>query len=207
MLSCPVGSALQALSADEEVEEKEYEGSRRLKSSLNIKSKPKMKHQMGTYPRGRKLNLGKNLPASNEAQLLQASQFNGKSLSDVADYIASDEFTTPDNREANGAPSGSQRGAVRQSEGSVSAPSDAQQMRAASASQSGLSSGNGSAQGSSLAVRGETGSGQNGVEAKGRGKPDASNPLASRDAGEQAAARVSEPVAEEPEGQGLSLMW
>lgn len=48
---------------------------------------------------------------------------------------------------------------------------------------------------------------QNGVEAKEKSEPDASNPLASQDAGEQAAVGMSEPVPEEPEGKGLSLMW
>lgn len=48
---------------------------------------------------------------------------------------------------------------------------------------------------------------QDGVEAKGKSEPDASNPLASQDAGEQAAVGMSEPVPEELEGKGLSLMW
>lgn len=115
------------MSADEEVEEKEFEGSRRLKSSLHIKSKPKIKHQMGTYPRGRKLQMGKNPPASNEAQLLSASQLNGTSLSDVADHIASDEFAVPENQDRAQNGSGAEKGVIKPSEGSVLAPSEAQQ--------------------------------------------------------------------------------
>lgn len=226
MSTCVAGSALQALSADEEVEEKEFEGSRLLRSSLKIKSKPKMKHQMGTYRRGRKL--GKNPPASNEAQLLSASQLNGRSLSDVADHIASEDFIAPDDEEYSGSENGSPRGAVQQSEGTVLAPSDPQQQvggktqsrptqsadrNGSAQSESATTSNrnsltqNGSAQSAGLSVGKRASVGQSEVEAKGKTEPDASSPLASRDAGEQAAACVSELASGEPEGKGLSLMW
>ena len=206
------GAALQALSADEEVPEKEYEGSRRLRSSLNIKSKPKMKKQMGTYRRGR--NLGRTPPVTNDAQLLSASSSNASALSDVPSQL-SDESSGPSGSVSEAAAkNGAQRNQspVRLAEGSVLAPAKSQQDRAESqqaqheSEVAGPSNDVGDPKGStgdssSLAVA------RGGVEGRGGTVPDAGNPLATRDAGEQAAVRVSEPQAAEPESKGLPLMW
>lgn len=172
-----------------------------------------MKHQMGTYPRGRKPNMGKNPPTSNEAQLLSASQFNGTSLSDVADHVASDGFVAPNKQDANGAEK-EPRGSVRQSEGSVLAPSEAQQRRNTSTTQSAppLSSNgksgannNGTVQSTTTLVRREAVR-QTGTEASDQSEADAGNALAPN-GGQQTAAQLHEPVPEESEGKGLSLMW
>lgn len=106
-------------------------------------------------------------------------------------------------------------------EGSVLAPSQAQQdryeSRSAEASSSALSRrtqpGNGvSSAGSTDSERsaqrgGEEGQGLGESEESGASisRQSASNTLATRDAGEQAAARVQEPIPEEQ--QGYSLMW
>lgn len=90
--SSSAGSALQNLSADEEVLEKEYKGIPRLRETLNIKGKPRTKHQKGTYRRGR--NLSKTTPISNNSQVLEATTtpFQSESFDlDFADQATVDD--------------------------------------------------------------------------------------------------------------------
>ncbi len=208
---CLAGSALQNLSADEEVLEKEYEGIPRLKSTLKIKSKPKTKHQKGTYRRGRRPD--RSGPASNNSSILNASASPTGFQSEAFDLDLTDQSW--DEQQIS-----NMSGDFL--EGSVLAPSQAQQdqyeSRSAEASSSaavsrGTQPGNGV---SSLGSTDSEGSAQRGGE-EGRGQGElegsrasssrqsASNTLATRDAGEQAAARVQEPIPEEQ--QGYSLMW
>ena len=222
------GSALQNLSADEEVPEKEYDAIPRLKSSLNIKSKPKTKHQKGTYRRGRTYSKTAT-PTSNDPRVLSAAPttlFGSASfdldLSEQPSLDAADEM-----------------GAVMTvAEGSVLAPSQEQEdwnlAEAAGASGRGRpgdssQAGNGASgdnrsngslgsaqsagregerqqEGSLERARG-SGDGQGDWEASGAtgSRQSASNTLATRDAQEQTAVRMQEPLPDQP--QGYSLMW
>lgn len=221
------GSALQNLSADEEVPEKEYEAIPRLKSSLNIKSKPKTKHQKGTYRRGR--TQGKITPTSNDPRVLSAAPTTllGSASFDL-DLSEQPSLDSADERDA----------FMTVAEGSILAPSQEQEDRklaeAAEASgrgQSGETSqaGNGASgdnrsngsQGSAqragrdderqqkgLLERADgSGNGQGDWEGSGAtgSRQSASNTLATRDAQEQAAVRMQEPLPDQP--QGYSLMW
>ena len=222
------GSALQNLSADEEVPEKEYDAIPRLKSSLNIKSKPKTKHQKGTYRRGR--TQGKTItPTSNDPRVLSAAP---------TTLLGSASFDL-DLSEQPSLDSADEPAAVMTvAEGSVLAPSQEQEDRkiaeAAEAfgrSQPGDSSqaGNGASggnrsngnQGSAQRAVGEderqqkgsleradgSGGGQGDWEGSGAtgSRQSASNTLATRGAQEQAAVRMQEPLPDQP--QGYSLMW
>jgi len=206
------GSALQNLSADEEVLEKEYEGIPRLKSTLKIKSKPKTKHQKGTYRRGRRPE--KSGPVSNNPSILGASASTTGFQSEAFDLDLTDQQSWDEQQMS------SMSGDFL--EGSVLAPSQAQQdqyeSRSAEASSSAALSrrtqpGNGVSNAGSTdsersAQRGsEEGRGQGEWEGSdaSSSRQSASNTLATRDAGEQAAARVQEPISEEQ--QGYSLMW
>ncbi|DBA91995.1 TPA: hypothetical protein ACH3X2_003884 [Trebouxia sp. C0005] len=209
--SSSAGSALQNLSADEEVLEKEYEGIPRLKSTLKIKSKPKTKHQKGTYRRGRRPD--RSGPSSNNSSILNASASTTGFQSEAFDLDLTDQQSWDEQQVS------SLSGDFL--EGSVLAPSQAQQdryeSRSAEASSSALSRrtqpGNGvSSAGSTDSERsaqrgGEEGQGLGESEESGASisRQSASNTLATRDAGEQAAARVQEPIPEEQ--QGYSLMW
>lgn len=204
------GSALQNLSADEEVLEKEYEGIPRLKSTLKIKSKPKTKHQKGTYRRGRRPD--RALPISNNSSVLSASSTGFQSASfdlDLTDQQSMDEQQIS-NWDGDFL------------DGSVLAPSQTQQDRytsqsAEASSTKGLSGRTQASNGvDSAGPSGREDSAQSGEQGEanqgdlvGSGadssRQSASNPLAVRDAGGQAAARVQEPIPEEQ--QGYSLMW
>ena len=217
LLSCDchsVGSALQNLSADEEVPEKEYDGFPRLKSTLKIKSKPKTKHQKGTYRRGRTQGKPSSTPTSNDSRILTA--VGAKTLAGSASFDL-DLSEPPSVDSIDLAPS------VTVAEGSVLAPSREQEERyvAKSAeafrgrrdpadrdqggnavSEDGLNGNQASAQRAAQGVDRQDdweGSGARGS------RQSASSTLATRDAGDQAAARVQEPLPEEP--QGYSLMW
>ena len=209
---CIAGSALQNLSADEEVLEKEYEGIPRLKSTLKIKSKPKTKHQKGTYRRGRRRD--RSGPVSNNSSILDASASTTGFQSEAFDLDLTDQQSWDEQQMSN------MSGDFL--EGSVLAPSQAQQDRyeswSAEASSSAALSrrtqpGNGVSSAGSTdregpAQRGsEEGQGQGewGGSGASSSRQSASNSLATRDAGEQAAARVQEPIPQEQ--QGYSLMW
>lgn len=208
---CIAGSALQNLSADEEVLEKEYEGIPRLKSTLKIKSKPKTKHQKGTYRRGRRPD--RSGPASNNSSILSASASTTGFQSEAFDLDLTDQQSWDEQQMSN------MSGDFL--EGSVLAPSQAQQDQYESRSAEAASSaalrrtqpGNGvSSAGSSDSERSAQRGSEEGYdqgESEGSGasssRQSASNTLATRDAGEQAAARVQEPIPEEQ--QGYSLMW
>ena len=232
MLRCDchsAGSALQNLSADEEVPEKEYEGIPRLKSTLNIKSKPKTKHQKGTYRRGRTLGKSSSTPTSNDSRIITAAS--ARTLSGSASFdLDLSEPQSVDSLDL--APS------LTVAEGSVLAPSREQEERYVAKSAEvfrgrrnpadGDEGGNGVSedrldesqgfaqraaqaderQGEGSMLRG-SGSGGRQDDWEGSGargsRQSASNTLATRDAGDQAAARVQEPLSEEP--QGYSLMW
>ncbi len=114
---CIAGSALQNLSADEEVLEKEYEGIPRLKSTLKIKSKPKTKHQKGTYRRGRRPE--RSGPASNNSSILNASASTTGFQSEAFDLDLTDQQSWDEQQMSN------MSGDFL--EGSVLAPSQAQQ--------------------------------------------------------------------------------
>lgn len=221
------GSALQNLSADEEVPEKEFEGLPRLKSSLNIKSKPKTKHQKGTYRRGRALGKAA-APSSNDSRVLTAAP---TTIFGSASFDLDLSETLPSLDSIDEQP----KGVVTVAEGSVLAPSKAQEERylAESAAVSGrrqpvdrgqggngisggMSNGGagsrdsrdeGQQQGASLERVGGGENGQGGWEGPGAtgSRRSASNALATQSAEGQAAARLQEPLPEEP--QGYSLMW
>ena len=223
------GSALQNLSADEEVPEKEFDVLPRLKSSLNIKSKPKTKHQKGTYRRGRAL--GKSAaPTSNDSRVLTAAP---KTLFGSASFDLDLSETTP-SLDSTDEPAG----VVTVAEGSVLAPSQAQEERYRAESAAifagrrpdnmrqggnGVSGGrseggagpmqgegsrdDGQQQGGSLERVGGGSNGQGEWESPGAtgSRRSASNTLATQSPQEQASARLQEPLPEEP--QGYSLMW
>ena len=209
------GSALQNLSADEEVLEKEYEGIPRLKSTLKIKSKPKTKHQKGTYRRGR--NLTKTNPTSNDSRVLGATMTAPPFQSESFDLDLS-EWESVDDPLPGQSISNLE---IQSSEGSVLAPSQAQQDRyssqsAEASSRKGLSRRTGSVndskragdQGGSAQQSDEIGTSegnQEGAGASGSSRQTASSSLATRDAGDQADANVQEHVPEQQ--QGYSLMW
>ena len=223
------GSALQNLSADEEVPEKEYDAIPRLKSSLNIKSKPKTKHQKGTYRRGR--TQGKTTtPTSNDPRVLSAAP---------TTLFGSASFDLDLSEQPSLDSSADELGAIMTvAEGSVLAPSQEQEDRkladAAEAfrrSQPGDSSqaGNGASEGNSsngnqgsaqragrederrqkgsLERAGGSGDGVGDWEGSGASgsRQSASNTLATAGAQEQAAVRMQEPPPDQP--QGYSLMW
>ena len=217
------GTALQNLSADEEVLEMEYEPIPRLKSSLNIKTKPKTKHQKGTYRRGRTQSKA-SPPSSNDPRVLAAAPttlFGSASFDlDWSDQQSLDSTDEP------GA-------VVTIAEGSVLAPSQEQEDRylaeaaeawgrryPANRGQSGNGVSEGGSNGSGGSGRGDErqqeapleragGNGDRQGDWEGSGatgsRQSASNTLARQDAQEQAAARLQEPLPEQP--QGYSLMW
>lgn len=226
------GSALQNLSADEEVPEKEYDGIPRLKFSLNIKSKPKTKHQKGTYRRGR--TQGKTAtPTSNDPRVLAAAPTTvfGSASFDL-DFSEQPSLDSGDELAST----------MTVAEGSVLAPSQEQEDRrlakAAEASGRGQpagsnQAGNGAFQGNrsngsegsaqradwqmkgederqqqtSLERAGVSGDGQGEWEGSGAtgSRQSASNTMAGRDAQEQVAVRMQESLPDQP--QGYSLMW
>ena len=195
---------MQALSADEEVLEKEYEGIPRLKSTLHIKSKPKTKHQKGTYRRGRRPDRAA-APATNDPQVLRAAALRSEWFDlDLTKSESFDlDFSVDDQ----------QWGSVL--EGSVLAPSQAQEDRfkAAEASrtsalaprtQRGDASSSNGAEGL-VQQKGGAGDDWEGPGAVGS-RQNASNTLASRGGGEQVAARLQEAMPPQQQ-QGYSLMW
>lgn len=218
------GSALQNLSADEEVLEKEFEAIPRLKSSLNIKSKPKTKHQKGTYRRGRAQ--GKTAaPTSNDPRVLTAAPttvFGSASFDlDLSDSLTLDSGDEP-------------AGVVTLAEGSLLAPSKEQADRYLAEASGrrqpadrarggngvngdGSEGGKGSAQRVGMGDEGQQEGAVERVGGGGNGQGDwegpgangsrrtASNALARQSGQEQVAARLQEPLPEEP--QGYSLMW
>ena len=208
--------------------EEEYEAIPRLKSSLNIKSKPKTKHQKGTYRRGRTQSKT-TTPISNNPRVLSATPTTlyGSASFDV-DLSEQPSLDSADERDA----------VMTVAEGSVLAPSQEQEdqklAEAAEASGRGQpddssQAGNGSFGGSrSSGSQGSAqragrdnerqqkgpleradGSGNGQVDWEGSGstgsRQSASNTLATRDAQEQAEVRLQEPLPDQP--QGYSLMW
>ena len=101
--------------------EKEYKGIPRLRSTLNIKGKPRTKIQKGTYRRGR--NLSKTTPISNNAQVLEATASKPPFQSESFDLDFADQLTVDD--PLPGQPISELK--VQQSPGSVLAPSTSQQ--------------------------------------------------------------------------------
>ena len=212
--------------------EKEYTGIPRLKSSLNIKSKPKTKIQKGTYRRGRTQGKSAALPTSDDPRVLTAAAPTTLSGSASFDLDLSEQ-------QQHSLDSSDLAENVTVADGSVLAPSLDQEERyvAQSAAAPGQRESNpgvrgqgsndsraGPLMGNSRSpgraertderqAEGEWDSTEGGVGLQGDwqnpGSSDVrqggSNSLARRGAGDQAAARVQEPLPEEP--QGYSLMW
>lgn len=222
------GSALQNLSADEEVPEKEYEGIPRLKSSLNIKSKPKTKHQKGTYRRGR--TQGKTTtPTSNDPCVLAAApttvfgsasfdlDFSEQPSLDSADDMAStmtvaegSVLASSQEQEDQRLAKGAEASGRRQPAGSNQAGNGAFQGNLGNGSEGPAQRAGWESEGqqqTSLERAGASDNGQGEWEGSGAtgSRQSASNTLASRDVQEQVAVRMQEPIPDQP--QGYSLMW
>lgn len=208
--------------------EKEYEGIPRLKSSLNIKSKPKTKHQKGTYRRGRTYSKTAT-PTSNDPRVLSAAP---------TTLFSSASFDL-DLTEQPSLDSADELGAVMTvAEGSVLAPSQEQEDRelakAAGASGRGQLGDSGQAGNGAIGNNRSNGSqgsaqragregerqqqesperaegcndGQGDWEGSGAigSRQSASNTLATRDVQEQTTVRMQEALPDQP--QGYSLMW